>query len=217
MDKSIAVLGLGKYGRSLAKNLYKLGADVLVADADENVVSEFTAYSTAAICADLSNEEEVLQLKLENMDVVITAMGSNLEASIICISVAKEKGVPFVGAKVNSERMSSLLRMVGADEVYDPEEEGGALSARVLVSKYLSNCYELDKNLALLEMRPMDEWVGKTLKGLDLRHTMNINVIATRENQGLWHFVEPERVIEKDSELIVAVESKTLRKIRGEG
>lgn len=105
MDKSVAVLGLGKYGRSLAKNLYKLGVDVLVADADENVVSEFTAYSTAAICADLSNEEEVLQLKLENMDVVITAMGSNLEASIICISVAKEKGVPFVGAKVNSARM----------------------------------------------------------------------------------------------------------------
>ena len=213
-EKTIAVLGLGKYGKSLARNLYEVGADVLVVDADDDTVSEFSAYSTSAICANLNNEDEVLQLGLENMDIVITAMGSNLAASIMCVSVAKEKGVPYVGAKVNSERMATILRKVGADVVIDPEEEGGARSAKILVSRYLSDCFELDKNLALLEMHPAVEWIGKTLRNLDLRANRNINVVATREGEGLWHFVEPDRVIEADSRLLVAVERKTLREIR---
>ena len=215
MEKSIAVLGLGKYGKSLARNLYELGADVLVADADDAVVSEFTAYSTAAICANLNKEEEVLALKLDQVDIAVVTMGSNLAASIICVSVAKEKGVPLVVAKSESNRMTSILEKVGADRVINPEEEGGASSARILISNYLHDCYKLDDNLSLLEMEPRPDWVGKSLNELNLRKTLNINVVAVRERDGLWNFVDPGEVIDKDCLLLVVSDNDSVRFIRG--
>lgn len=214
-EKSIAVLGLGKYGRSLARNLYNLGADVLAVDSDPDVVAEFTANSTSSIKANLNNEDEVLALGLMNMDIVVTAMGSNLAASIMCVSVAKEQGVPLVIAKSDSNRMASILKKVGADRVIDPEEEGGARSARILVSSYLNECFKLDENLNLLEMVPMSEWVGHSLNELDLRKTMNINVVAMRKKGGLWHFVEPDVILEEDMNLLIVMERETLKKIRG--
>lgn len=214
-EKSIAVLGLGKYGRSLARNLYNLGADVLAVDSDPDVVAEFTANSTSSIKANLNNEDEVLALGLKNMDIVVTAMGSNLAASIMCVSVAKEQGVPLVIAKSDSNRMASILKKVGADRVIDPEEEGGARSARILVSSYLNECFKLDENLNLLEMVPMSEWVGHSLNELDLRKTMNINVVAMRKKGGLWHFVEPDVILEEDMNLLIVMERETLKKIRG--
>ena len=94
MKKSVAVLGLGKYGRSLAENLYRLGADVLAADCNEKVIEEFAEKSTSAVCADLANEEAVASLGLKDIDIVVVAMGDNLSASIMCVAVAKEQGVP---------------------------------------------------------------------------------------------------------------------------
>lgn len=214
-EKSVAVLGLGKFGRSLARNLYNLGADVLVVDDNEDVISEFSANSTSAIRANLNNEDEVLALRLENMDVVVTAMGSNLAASIMCVSVAKEHGVPLVIAKSDSNRMASILKKVGADRIIDPEEEGGARAARILVSSYLNECFKLDENLNLLEMVPMSEWVGHSLNELDLRKTMNINVAAMRKKGGLWHFVEPDVILEEDMNLLIVMERETMIKIRG--
>ena len=215
MEKSIAVLGLGKFGKSLARNLYELGADVLVADADDAVVSEFTSCSTAAICANLNKEEEVLALKLDQVDIAVVTMGSNLAASILCVSVAKEKGVPLVIAKSESNRMTSILKKVGADKVVNPEEEGGARSANILVSSYFHDCFRLDENLMMLEMRPKEEWIGKSLNELNLRKTLNINVIALKEDDKLWNFVDPAKVLDENCLLLVAVEANALRFIRG--
>ena len=215
MEKSIAVLGLGKFGKSLARNLYELGADVLVADGDDAVVSEFTACSTAAICANLTKEEEVLAHKLDQVDIAVVTMGSNLAASILCVSVAKEKGVPLVIAKSESNRMTSILKKVGADRVINPEEEGGARSANILVSNYFHDCFKLDDNLMMLEMSPKEEWIGKSLDELNLRKTMNINVIALKENDKLWNFVDPTTVLDENCLLLIAAEAATLKYIRG--
>ena len=106
MKKSIAVLGLGKYGRSLAENLYKMGADVLAVDIKEELINEISDKCTSAVCADLTNEEEVSALGLANMDIVISAMGRNLAASIMSVAVAKDQGVPFVVAKTYTDRMA---------------------------------------------------------------------------------------------------------------
>ena len=105
MKKSIAVLGLGKYGRSVAKSLYAIGEDVLVADKDERCIRDISSKVTSAVCANLENEDEVMALGLQNMDIVITAMGGNIAASIMAVSIAKEKGVPLVIAKSSSSRM----------------------------------------------------------------------------------------------------------------
>ena len=83
MNKSIAVLGLGKYGMSLVRELNKIGVDVLAVDRDESVVKEIADYCTEAVCADLEDENSLLSLGLKDMDIVVVAIGDNLEASIM--------------------------------------------------------------------------------------------------------------------------------------
>ncbi len=206
MKKSIAVLGLGKYGRSLAENLYRIGADVLAVDCNENLIEEFSEKCTCAICADLTHEDEVEALGLKNMDIVVTAMGSNLAASIMSVTVAKEQGVPIVVAKASSDRMSAILRKVGADKILDPEGEGGARSARILMSSLFKDFYELDENMYMIEMLPKDEWIGKDPIELNLRGKMNLNIVAVRQKGKPWHFVDPKTAFTKDDILLIVTE-----------
>ena len=206
MKKSIAVLGLGKYGRSLCENLYKMGADVLAVDCKEDVVEEISDKCTAAVCANLANENEVAALGLKNMDIVITAMGRELAASILSITVAKEEGVPLVVAKTSSDRMATILKKVGADKILDPEEEGGARSAKILMSSMYRDYYELDSNMSMIEMSPRNEWIGKDLIELDLRGRLNINIVAVRKKGKPMHFVDPRKPFEEDDILLIVAE-----------
>ena len=216
MKKSIAVLGLGKYGRSLVENLYEMGADVLAVDRNEELIQDFSDNCTAAVCANLANEEEVLALGLKNMDIVVVAIGDDLAASIVSITVAKEQGVPLVIAKTSSNRISSILRKVGADKILDPEGEGGARSARILMSSSVKDVFELDKNLSMIEMVPKKEWIGKTLTELNLRNRMNLNVIAEKEKGECWHFLDADRPLRPESILLVVAEKKALKKLEGD-
>ena len=212
MKKSVAVLGLGKYGRSLTENLYRMGADVLAVDCNEELVDEYASKCTSAVCANLANEDEVLQLGLKNMDIVVSAMGRNLAPSIMSVAVAKEQGVPFVVAKSSSERMSSILLKVGADKILDPEGEGGMRSARILISNSFKDFFELDENMYMIEMEPKKDWIGKNLIELQLRHKMNVNVVAIREKGKLWHFVDPNEAFTKDCQILIVMEKKHMKK-----
>ncbi len=212
MKKSVAVLGLGKYGRSLTENLYRMGADVLAVDCNEELVDEYASKCTSAVCANLANEDEVLQLGLKNMDIVVSAMGRNLAPSIMSVAVAKEQGVPFVVAKSSSERMSSILLKVGADKILDPEGEGGMRSARILISNSFKDFFELDENMYMIEMEPKKDWIGKNLIELQLRHKMNVNVVAIREKGKLWHFVDPKEAFTKDCQILIVMEKKHMKK-----
>ena len=208
--KSVAVLGLGKYGKSLAENLYRLGADVLAVDRDEKIIEDFAGKCTSAVCADLSSEDEILSLGLKNMDIVVIAMGDDLAASILTLNLAKEQGVPLVVAKTSSERMSSILRKIGADKILDPEREGGERSARILLSSVFKDYFKLDDNMYMVEMLPEKEWIGKCLSELNLRSKKNLNVVAIRNKGGKWHFVDPSVPIEADSILLIVMEKKHL-------
>ncbi len=211
MKKSIAVLGLGKYGKSVAENLYRMGADVLAVDCNEEIIKEIADKCTSAICANLANEDEVLSLGLKNMDIVVSAMGGDLAASIMSVTVAKEQGVPIVIAKASSDRMASVLKKVGADKIIDPEGEGGARSARILLSSIFKDFYELDENMYMIEMAPKTEWIGKDLIELDLRGKMNLNIVAVRKKGKPLHFVNPKTPFTKDDILLIVTEKGNIK------
>ena len=214
MKKSIAVLGLGEFGKSLAENLYRLGADVLAVDCSEDVVQNFSDKCTAAICADLADEAEVTALGLKNMDIVVTTVCDDLSASIMAVTVAKEQGVPLVVAKSPSGRMASILHKVGADKVVNPEGESGARMARILLSSSFKDFYEIDGNLYMIELMPKKEWIGKTLGELDLRKKMNLNVVAQKEGGDLWHFPSPKEPITSETTLLIVIEKKNIRMLQ---
>ena len=210
MAKSIAVLGLGKYGMSLARTLYDMGADVMAVDKDETLVNEIADHCSAAVCADVSNEEALISLGLKDMDIVVVAMAQNLEASILAVAVAKDLGVPQIIAKSSSQRMSAILRRVGADKALIPEEYAGVRSATILFSETVLDYFQLGNSLCMIEMLPLETWVGKTFTELNLRYTDNINVVARRDANNSWMLVDPGKPLEENSKLLVVMEQKTL-------
>ena len=214
MKKSIAVLGLGKFGRSLARSLNSLGADVLAVDRDETIVKEIADFCSEAVCADLTNEESLNALGLKDMDIVVVAVGKNLEASIFAVASAKEQGVPLVMAKSISVRMSTILRKIGADKVILPEEYAGNRTAVTLLSESVLDYFRVDDNLCMVEMKPHSEWVGRTLAELDIRKNYNANVLAEKDAEGKWMMADPERKLQEDSELLVLLEQANLGKLK---
>ena len=210
MAKSIAVLGLGKFGMSLAQTLYEMGADVLAVDKDETLVNEIADHCSAAVCADVSNEEALVSLGLKDMDIVVVAMAQNLEASILAVAVAKDLGVPDIVAKSSSKRMSSILQRVGANRVFIPEEYAGVRSATILFSETVLDYFQLGNSLCMIEMVPLENWIGKTLTDLNLRYRENINVVARRDVNNSWMLIDPGKPLEENSKLLVVMEQKTL-------
>ncbi len=214
MKKTIAVLGLGKYGISLAKSMYEMGADVLVVDNDPDKLKDMDGYCTAAVCADLTNEDEVEMLGLKNMDIVAVAMAGNLSASIMSVAVAKELKVPLIVAKSSSDRMTSILKKIGADKVIVPEEYGGEQSARILASDTFLDYFKVDENLCMVEMLPLPKWVGKNMVELNLRKNYKINVIAYMNHEtGHWKILDPTEPLEEDNELLIVLERDQLHRI----
>lgn len=210
MTKSIAVLGLGKYGMSLARTLNDMGADVLAVDRIEANVKEISSSAAQAVCADLANEENLLKLGLQDMDIVVVAMGKNLEASILSVAIAKELGVPLIVAKSSSKRMSSILRKVGANKVIMPEEYAGARSAAMLTSDAVLDYFEVGSQLSMIEMFPLKDWVGKSIVDLSLRKKHHIIIVATKDKDNNWVPIDPELPLEERVKLLAVMDRKDL-------
>ena len=214
MKKTIAVLGLGKYGISLAKSMYEMGADVLVVDNNRDKLKDMDGFCTAAVCADLTNEDEVEMLGLKNMDIVAIAMGGNLSASIMSVAVAKELKVPLIVAKSSSDRMTSILKKIGANKVIVPEEYGGEQSARILASDTFLDYFKVDENLCMVEMLPLQKWIGKNMVELNLRKNYKVNVIAYKNhNNGHWKILDPKEPLDAENELLIVLERDQLYRI----
>jgi K+ transport systems, NAD-binding component len=214
MSKSIAVFGIGRFGRSLALTLSESGADVMVVDGDENVIEKIADKVTYAIKADLKSAEAIQALGLEDMDAVVVAMGSDLKASIMSVMVSKEMGVPFVMAKAADDRMGAILTKVGADKIIYPEEETGERTARVLASDTFAELFDIDDNLSIIEMHPKKEWIGKNLIELNLRGKFNVNVIAIKDANKMHSSIDPKKPLTEDDMLYVIMDKKDIRNIQ---
>ena len=214
MGKSIAVLGVGRFGRTLALELSREGAEVLAVDRDDLIIEKIADDVTCAIAAELSDEDAIRKLGLEEMDAVVISMGSDLQASIISIMVAREQGVPYIVAKASSKRMGAILTKIGADHVIYPEEEAGLRCAKTLLTDAIHDVLEIDADLCILRILPFKEWIGKRLGQLDLRKHYGINVIAMRKQDQTDTRINSDTVIPDDSELFVLVNKEDIYKIR---
>lgn len=211
MSKSIAVFGLGRFGKSLALSLYETGAQVMVVDKNESIIENISDKVTYAVIADLTNPDDIKGIGLEDIDIVVVAMGSDLTASIMSIMVSKELGVKQVIAKASDERMGSILSKVGADRILYPEEESGSRTARILTSDSFMEFFDIDDNLCLLEMKPKAEWIGKTLMELNLRKMYKINVVAIKGHNGMKSYIDPTRKLEENTNLLVVLDKNDLK------
>ncbi len=212
MKKSFAVLGIGKYGMGVARELSRAGAEVLAIDSDKERVNEIADEVTCAMCADVCDTDTMETLGLSNMDGVIVAITGNLNASIMATITAKEAGVPFVLAKAEDEIHTKVLKKVGADKVIIPERESGIRTARNIISENIVDFIELSKDICVIEQEVEKEWVGKTLRQLDLRQKRKMNIIALRNNEEVIVNVSPDIPMKQGMRLIVIMDRKDLPK-----
>lgn len=213
MKNSIAVLGMGRFGQFLTAALSRDGADVLIADNDEETIRKYANLVSCAVKADLNDPEVIRGLGLSGVDTVVVAMGSSLDASIMCVMVAKELGVPRVIAKAASLRMGEILRRVGADEIIYPEKESAELTARRLMSSDFLDFFNLGSELSVFSMKPKKDWIGKSLRELRLRDRYQLNVIAIRENGRTSATMDPDQPIAADSEIFAVAKQDDMDRI----
>lgn len=212
--QTYAVFGLGRYGIAVAKELVDNGMEVIAVDTNERIVNDAVGILPVCKCADITDAEVFSQLGIANVDVVITAMASNLEASVMAVTLCKEAGVKTVIAKCANEMHQKILKRVGADQVVFPENESGVRLAKNLLSSGFIDMISLSKEVSMIELDVRDEWVGKNLIDLNLRKKYSINVVAVRVGEKVEVGISPEQPLTRDMKLIVIANTSKLAKLK---
>lgn len=198
-----AVLGLGKFGRSMAETLFENGHDVFCCDLNESMVREVSEYATHAVQADASDKTVLERIGLRNFDVVIISFSNDFEASVITAMIAKEMNVPYVIAKANGLRQKQILETIGVNRVILPEKEMGEKVAYELITNDLLGYIHRSDDFDIIEMKPQPNWVGKSLSKLRLRQTEAINIIAIIRGNEVMAVIDPQVELEESDGLIV--------------
>ena len=214
INKTYAVFGLGRYGRAVAEELINNGAEVLAVDIEQDNVDNAIETIPVCKCADITEPEAIKRLGIANVDVVVVAMASNLEASVMAVTLCKEAGVPTVIVKCGNEMHQKILSRVGADKVIFPEKESGVRLAKNLLTSGFAEMIELSDDVSMVEIDVKDEWVGKTLMDLNLRKKYTINVVAIRKEGNINTAVDPLLPLEKGMQLIVIANTAKLQKLK---
>ena len=150
--KQFAVIGLGRFGLALCEELMAQGAQVLALDIDETRVKLAADVASDAIIADCSNEETVAELKLDEYDIVMVAIGDEINTSILTSLVLKEMGVKAVWVKAKDKFHAKILQKIGADKIINPERDMGVRIARSMVDKRVFDFLSLGSGLAIAEV-----------------------------------------------------------------
>ncbi len=207
--KQFAVIGLGRFGESIAKTLFSLEHDVLVIDDNQENIDNIADYVTHAVKADATDETVLKRLGLRNMDVIVVAIG-NIQQSIMICMLLKELGVPMVVAKVQSEMHAKVLTRMGVDKVIFPERDMGIRLAHNLVSSSVLDYIELSDDYSMVEIKADPKWHNKSLRSLNMRVAYGINVIAIRRGEEINVAPNADEVIEKDDTLMVVGSNQSI-------
>ncbi|MFJ5715269.1 potassium channel family protein [Neobacillus sp. NPDC093127] len=212
MANQYAVIGLGRFGLSIANKLFESGQEVLGVDVNEERVEESHPYATHSIIADSTDAEALKSIGIRNFDTVIVAIGNDIQASILSVLLLKELGVKKVIAKALNKLHGQVLKKVGADWVVFPERDMGIRVAHQLLSPNVLNFIEISKNYSVEEVKIPDRMLNKTLRELDLRAKYNLSVIAIRHEDEINISPSPDKKIDHGDVLVVIGENRDLER-----
>lgn len=204
--KQFVIIGLGRFGSSIAKTVYNLGHDVLAIDTSEERIQEIVDNVTHAVQMDATDENALRTLGIRNFDVAVVTIGSNIQASIMVTLLVKEMGVKYILAKGTSELQAKVLYKIGADRVILPEQDMGTRVAHNLVSSNILDYIELSSEYSMIEIEPLDEWYNKSLKDTKIRAHYGINVVAIKTDHHVNISPSADYVI-KNRDVLVALGS----------
>ena len=214
-SKQFVIIGLGRFGSSVAKTLYALGHDVLAIDSNEDLVQEISDSVTHAVQMDATDENALRTLGLRNFDVAVVTIGANIQASVMATLLVKDMGIKYIIAKGNSDLHAKVLYKIGADRVILPEKDMGVRVAHNLVSSSILDYKELSPDYSIIEIESPKEWYGKSMKELSLRSKYGINVMAIKRNNEVNISPDADDVINKDDIVVAIGSAEDLTKLEG--
>ena len=214
--KQIAILGLGRFGRALARTLVEMGHDVMGVDANEAVVEKMAPVLTNCVQADVMDEQTLLSLGVTNFDIVVVGIGNrDKQASIFTTLMLKEMGVEHVVCKVSSNKHARILLKLGADRVVYPERDMGMRFAHSIAQSDVLEFIELSEEYSMMEINAPKYLIGKSLKESDVRSKYNINIVAIKRGKKIMVNPSPDAVLEQGDVLLAIGETQALTKLHG--
>lgn len=202
--KQYAVIGLGRFGVSVARRLYEAGHEVLGIDINEERVEDAEPYVTHAVVADTTEEKALNSIGIRNFDCVIVAIGIDMQSSILTVSILKELGIKKIIAKALGKRHGQVLDKVGAEWVVYPERDMGERVANQLLSPNMLNYIELSKEYSIEEIMIPSKMAGHNLRDLDIRAKYNVSVIAIVRDGNITILPSPDEII-KEKDILVMI------------
>ena len=183
MRKEFVVIGLGRFGGSIVRELIAQGANVMAIDHSQERVDDFAQIATQAVVADTTDESVIKSLGLWNFEHVIVAIGEDIQSSILTTLILKELGVPQITAKANNDYHEKVLRKIGADFVVHPERDMGIRIANNMLSNNVLDYLELSDEHSIMEIRVSDRIAGRSLVDLDIRAKYDINIVGIKRGE----------------------------------
>jgi len=221
--KRFGVIGLGRFGYTVAITLANSGAEVIAIDTDSNLINEVSDIVSVAVCMNSVDKEGLLAHGLNNTDAAVVAIGQNFEASVLTTSILKDIGVKKVIARASTDVQKRILELIGADQVIFPEDAIGVRVAQSLLSSRIVDITSLFEGLSIAQVVVPKELVGKKIGEMKFRQKYKCNIVVIKrktdqsdissEPERYNVLPEPEDQIQMGDILVVVGTEKDIEKL----
>ncbi|MFI3231146.1 MAG: TrkA family potassium uptake protein [bacterium] len=211
-NNQFAILGVGRFGQSIARTLLENDCDVLCCDNDIDVINEMANLGCHAVQADVTDTYVLEQFGINNFDIVIVGIGENMESCILATMLAKDLGAKYVIAKAKNDIQKSILEKVGADRVILPERDMGTRIANTLLANNIIDYINLSEKFALAEVESHEKWINKTIIESNIRAKYGINIVAIKRSDKIIVSPAPNETIRQKDILVVVGENEIIQK-----
>lgn len=212
--KSVLMIGMGRFGHHLCKNMLELGNEVMVIDENEKAVEDLTPIVTGILIGDCTNPDVLSNLGVGNYDICFVCIGSNFQSSLEITSQLKELGAKYVVSKANRDIHAKFLLRNGADEVIYPDRDIAEKVAKKFSSDNVFDYIELTDDYSVYEIPPLTKWVGRSIAASDIRASYNISILGIKHPDGKVTMLPgPDYIINAADHLMVLGSSKDLDKL----
>lgn len=210
--KTVLLIGLGRFGANMAKELNNLGCQVMAVDISEERVNDALNYITRAQIGDSTKREFLKGLGVKNFDLCVVTISDNFQNSLETTSMLKELDAKFIVSRAANDAQEKFLRLAGADDVVYPESQMARWAAIRYGLDNILDYIELDNNHAIIEVNVPKGWIGKSIGELDVRRKFGINIMGVKQNNVLNVEITPDTVLREDKTLFVVGEYRALQK-----
>jgi trk system potassium uptake protein TrkA len=212
MEKQVVIIGLGRFGISLANSLTSIGLDVLALDINEQKVQSVAAKITHAVHADATDETVLDELGVRNFDIAVVAIGSDIQSSVLATVLLKKLGISYVVARANNMLHGEILKKIGADKVVFPEYESGIRASHEVLLRGVLDYFPVAPRYGITSIEAHTEFIDQSLTklGFGPKSKDNIAVLIIRRGNEIIINPSMSEIIKPGDELIVAGSDKNL-------